>query len=59
MQALEKQPEAEQGESHSTTRGNVYQHYVDYLQGSEYGFALENLALYRIVLEKPRNIFLQ
>lgn len=36
----------------------VYEHYVNYLQGSEYGFALENLALYRIVLEKPRNIFL-
>lgn len=35
----------------------VYKRYVDYLQGSEFGFALENLALYRIVLEKPRNIF--
>lgn len=38
---------------------DVYQHYVDYLQGSEFGFALENLALYRIVLEKPRNVFRQ
>ncbi len=38
---------------------DVYKHYVDYLQGSEFGFALENLALYRIVLEKPRNAFLQ
>ena len=38
---------------------STYQNYVDYLQISEYGFALENLALYRIVLEKPRNIFLQ
>lgn len=36
----------------------VYQRYVDYLQSSEYGFALENLALFRIVLQKPRNIFL-
>ena len=38
---------------------DVYKHYVDYLQGSEFGFALENLALFRIILEKPRNIFLQ
>jgi cyclopropane-fatty-acyl-phospholipid synthase len=38
---------------------DVYKHYVDYLQGSEFGFALENLALYRIVLEKPRNVFLE
>ena len=37
----------------------VYKHYVDYLQNSEFGFALENLALFRITLEKPRNIFLQ
>lgn len=37
----------------------VYEHYVAYLQGSEFGFALENLALYRIVLEKPRNVFRQ
>jgi cyclopropane-fatty-acyl-phospholipid synthase len=36
----------------------VYQHYVDYLQNSELGFAFENLALFRIVLEKPRNMFL-
>ena len=38
---------------------DIYQNYVDYLQISEYGFALENLALYRIVLEKPRDIFRQ
>lgn len=38
---------------------DVYRHYVDYLQGSEFGFALENLALYRIVFEKPRDIFRQ
>jgi len=36
---------------------SVYQNYVDYLQISEYGFALENLALFRIVLEKPRKVF--
>lgn len=38
---------------------DVYQRYADYLQGSEFGFALENLALYRIVLQKPRDIFRQ
>ncbi len=37
----------------------VYRHYVDYLQGSEFGFALGNLALYRIVLQKPRDVFRQ
>jgi cyclopropane-fatty-acyl-phospholipid synthase len=37
----------------------VYQNYVDYLQISEYGFALGNLALYRIVFEKPRDMFRQ
>ena len=36
---------------------SVYQNYLDYLQISEYGFALENLSLYRIVLEKPRKLF--
>lgn len=36
---------------------DIYQNYVDYLQISEYGFALENLALYRIVFDKPRNAF--
>lgn len=34
----------------------VYQHYVDYLQNSEYGFALGNLALFRIALVKPRTV---
>jgi cyclopropane-fatty-acyl-phospholipid synthase len=38
---------------------STYQHYVDYLQGSEFGFALGNLALYRIVFEKPRDVFRQ
>jgi cyclopropane-fatty-acyl-phospholipid synthase len=38
---------------------SVYQNYVDYLQASEYGFALSNMALFRIVLEKPRNLFRQ
>lgn len=36
---------------------SVYRNYVEYLQISEYGFALENLALFRIVLEKPRKLF--
>lgn len=38
---------------------SVYQTYVDYLQASEYGFALSNMALFRIVLEKPPNLFRQ